>query len=105
MAAESQPIAAVMVHVADWRAGLEWYAKAFPTARVGMTDGATWGSIVVDGIQIELVPADEKVATGAAGTVVYWIADDFDDPLPPEIQKYFDDPQIFPPDVSDEDQP
>ncbi len=25
-----------------------------------------------------------------------WVADDFDDPLPPEIQKYFDDPQIFP---------
>lgn len=27
-----------------------------------------------------------------------WIADDFDGPLPPEIQQYFDDPQIFPPD-------
>lgn len=25
-----------------------------------------------------------------------WVADDFDDPLPPEIQKYFDDPPIFP---------
>ena len=25
-----------------------------------------------------------------------WVADDFDAPLPPEIQKYFDDPQIFP---------
>lgn len=25
-----------------------------------------------------------------------WIADDFDDPLPPEIQIYFDDPPIFP---------
>jgi len=27
-----------------------------------------------------------------------WVSDDFDDPLPPEIQKYFDDPVIFPPD-------
>lgn len=26
-----------------------------------------------------------------------WVSDDFDDPLPPEIQRYFDDPQIFPP--------
>lgn len=25
-----------------------------------------------------------------------WVADDFDDPLPPEIQKYFDDPPIWP---------
>ena len=25
-----------------------------------------------------------------------WVADDFDDPLPPEIQMYFDDPPIFP---------
>ena len=32
-----------------------------------------------------------------------WVADDFDDPLPPEIQRYFDDPQIFPPDVLDEE--
>lgn len=34
-----------------------------------------------------------------------WVADDFDDPLPPEIQKYFDDPQIFPPDYDDDGNP
>lgn len=34
-----------------------------------------------------------------------WVADDFDDPLPPEIQQYFDDPQIFPPDYDDQENP
>ena len=34
-----------------------------------------------------------------------WVADDFDDPLPPEIQKYFDDPVIFPPDDDEEPTP
>jgi prevent-host-death family protein len=31
-----------------------------------------------------------------------WISDDFDDPLPPDIQQFFDDPVIFPPDVGEE---
>ena len=30
-----------------------------------------------------------------------WIADDFDDPLPPEIQQHFDDPKIFPDEEDD----
>ena len=28
-----------------------------------------------------------------------WVANDFDDPLPPEIQMYFDDPPIFPEEI------
>lgn len=31
-----------------------------------------------------------------------WIVDGFDGPLPPEIQKYFDDPLIFPEEWDDE---
>lgn len=44
------------------------------------------------------LPAPEKpprrTPGGWKGKV--WIADDFDDPLPPDIQKYFDDPPIWP---------
>jgi prevent-host-death family protein len=31
-----------------------------------------------------------------------WVADDFDDPLPPETQRYFDDPPILPDERDDE---
>ena len=40
--------------------------------------GIDWECIAVDGVQIEVVPADEKVPAGAAGTVVYWSTDNFD---------------------------
>jgi hypothetical protein len=32
----------------------------------------------LEGIQLEIVPADEKVASGAAGSVVYWNVANFD---------------------------
>ena len=39
-----------------------------------------------------LVPVEKKRARRVAGMDAgkVWIADDFDDPLPPEIQKYFE---------------
>lgn len=39
-----------------------------------------------------LVPVEKKKAKRVAGRDAgkVWIADDFDDPLPPEIQKYFE---------------
>ena len=43
---------------------------------------------------VPLPPPRLREPGGWEGKV--WIAPDFDDPLPPEIQKYFDDPQIFP---------
>lgn len=44
------------------------------------------------------LPAPEKPPPRQPGLLkgAIWIADDFDDPLPPEIQKYFDDPPIWP---------
>jgi predicted enzyme related to lactoylglutathione lyase len=72
------PIAAVLVHAPDWRAGLAWYTRAFPSARPVRQPGQDWECIEVDGVAIEVVLADEKVPSGAAGTVVYWWADDFD---------------------------
>ena len=50
---------------------------------------------------VPLPPAPPKRVPGQLKGKI-WVSDDFDDPLPPEIQKYFDDPQIFPPDVDDE---
>jgi prevent-host-death family protein len=50
---------------------------------------------------VPLPPAPPKRTPGLLKEQI-WVADDFDDPLPPEIQKYFDDPVIFPPDVDDE---
>jgi predicted enzyme related to lactoylglutathione lyase len=74
----ASPICAVLIHVADWREGLAWYSRAFPGARsIGpLADG--WACLEVDGVQVEIVPADQKVASGAAGTVVYWSVPDLD---------------------------
>ncbi len=69
-----------MIHVADVPAALDWYARALPAARrkiVTFLD-THFECLELDGIQIEIVPADEKVASGAAGSVVYWAVDDFD---------------------------
>lgn len=74
MAAEG-PIAAVMVHVPDVPAALEWYARAFPEAVRRQVDGFTL--LDLGGVTLELVPADAKVASGAAGSVVYWSVPDF----------------------------
>jgi predicted enzyme related to lactoylglutathione lyase len=72
------PICAVLVHVPDWREGLAWYRRAFPSAKGIRPEEGEWECIEVDGVQIEVVPADEKVPSGSAGTVVYWFTDDFE---------------------------
>ncbi|HLJ56981.1 MAG TPA: VOC family protein [Chthonomonadaceae bacterium] len=73
------PIAAVMIHVADLEAALAWYERAFPSAeRVRFTEPEPFECLRIGGVLIELVPADEKVASGAAGSVVYWSVPDFE---------------------------
>lgn len=78
MPGADSPIAAVLVHAPDWREGLKWYRRAFPTARPVRPPGTEWECIELNGVAIEVVPADEKVTAGAAGTVVYWHTDDLD---------------------------
>ena len=73
------PICAVLIHVADWRAGLAWYARAFPAATLADPLPDRWTWLDIGGVQLEIVPADEKVASGAAGTVVYWSVPDLDE--------------------------
>ena len=66
------PIAAVLVHVSDVSEGLTWYEKAFPTSVRTRIEGPEFEVLLLDGIQLEIVPADDKVSSGSAGSVVYW---------------------------------
>ncbi len=72
------PIVAVMVHVADVEAGLLWYQQAFPSAQRKSISEPIFEYLDVDGVSIEIVLADEKVASGSAGSVVYWHFEHFD---------------------------
>ena len=74
------PIAAVLIHVpkSDWRAALAWYQSAFPRAKRVRIESHDFECLELDGVRLELVCADEKVASGAAGSVVYWRVADLD---------------------------
>lgn len=71
-------IAAVMVHVPDWKEGLSWYMKAFPEASLIKLPEFDFEYLNLNGINIEVVKADEKVGAGTFGTVVYWEVGSFD---------------------------
>lgn len=70
-----------MVHVADVAQGLAWYEQAFASARRAVAPGSGFEFLRVGDVQLELVPADEKVASGTAGSVVYWQVADLDEAL------------------------
>ena len=74
---DTKPIAAVMIHVSDVEAGLSWYQAAFPGSQRQKI--AEFDFIYLDykSTMLEIVKADDKVASGAAGSVVYWHVDDF----------------------------
>ena len=74
-------VAAVMVHVAEVQAGLAWYERAFPAARRESVGAPPFERLVVGEAFIEIVPADGKVASGAAGSVVYWRVPQFESAL------------------------
>ena len=70
-------IAAVMIHVGDVAEGLAWYEKAFPQATRNPLTDIHCASLTLGSVHIELVPSDSKVASGPAGSVVYWQTQDF----------------------------
>lgn len=70
------PMAAVLIPVGDVAAALDWYERALPGARRHHVEAPPFDCLVLDGVQIELVPADAKLPSGAAGSVVYWWVDD-----------------------------
>ena len=71
-------VAAILVHVPDREAGLAWYPRAFPHAERRWLEEFDFAYLQVGTVDLEIVQADEKVASGAAGSVVYWAVEDFD---------------------------
>ena len=63
--------------MSDPAEGLLWYGKAFPEAVASVSLPSGFEFLRIGDIQLEIVPADEKVSSGAAGSVVYWWTEDF----------------------------
>ena len=74
-------IAAVMIHVSDVERALRWYGQALPDATRRVAPGTSFEFLQVGNVQLELVPSDEKVASGAAGSVVYWQVADLNEAI------------------------
>jgi len=72
-------IAAVMIHVPDWKEGLAWYQRAFPAAKKFSLPEFDFEGLELNGIKIEVVNADEKVGVGTYGLAVDWEVENFDD--------------------------
>jgi len=77
----TKSIAAVLIHVSDVAAGLAWYQRAFPNAVHKRVEARNFEYLSIGRLNLELVRADEKVASGAAGSVVYWRVANFDKAL------------------------
>jgi predicted enzyme related to lactoylglutathione lyase len=75
------PIVAVMIHVSNVGEALDWYEKAFSSAVRKRIPDPDFEFLEINGVHLELVPEDEKVSSGAAGSVVYWAVEDFDSAL------------------------
>jgi predicted enzyme related to lactoylglutathione lyase len=74
-------VAAVLVHVPDVIAGRSWYQRAFPEAVAVRSQPSDFEFLQIGQTQLEIVFADEKVTCGAAGSVVYWHVEDFEQAL------------------------
>ncbi|MGF6575034.1 putative enzyme related to lactoylglutathione lyase [Paraburkholderia sp. GAS333] len=74
-------ICAVLVYVPDVPAALNWYQSAFRGAERRLLDEFNLTYLEFNGIRLEIVPSDAKMAAGSAGTVVYWAVDDFNEAL------------------------
>jgi predicted enzyme related to lactoylglutathione lyase len=61
-----------MIHVPEPESALAWYASLFPQAVPSASSDGTFHFLVIDAVQLEFVPSDSKVTSGAAGSVVYW---------------------------------
>ncbi len=64
--------ATLLIPVSDVKTGLEWYKRAFPSARAIYLIEFDFTVLEIDGFSIDIVQADEKVSSGQQGTVLYW---------------------------------
>jgi predicted enzyme related to lactoylglutathione lyase len=67
-----QPIAAIMIHVPSVEEALDWYQQLFSNAARQRLEEEDFEYLTIEGIPLEFVLADEKVASGPCGSVVYW---------------------------------
>ena len=67
----TRPVA-VLIHVPDVAEGLIWYQRAFPNAKAVYLANFDFTVLRLGDVDLEIVPADDKVSSGPAGTVVYW---------------------------------
>ena len=74
-------IASVLIHVSDVKAGIAWYQRAFPDARRERLESYCLEFLVIGDVRLEIVGTDNKVASGAAGSIVYWRVPDFESAL------------------------
>ena len=70
-----KPIA-IMIHVDDVIAAVDWYAKAFPSSTVLSENNDCLAILDMNGFALEIVRADEKVCSGKMGSVLYWLVSD-----------------------------
>ncbi|MBC8716277.1 VOC family protein [Ochrobactrum sp. Marseille-Q0166] len=77
----SSAISAILIHVSDVDAAIEWYRKAFPHAVLKHLEAFDFSYLQIGDVDLEIVPADEKLLSGAAGSIVYWHVEDFDQSL------------------------
>lgn len=77
----NSPICAVLVYVPDVPAAMDWYQSAFRGAERRLLDEFNLTYLEINGIRLEIVPADAKLSAGSAGTVVYWTVENFDEAL------------------------
>lgn len=74
-------VAAILVYVPDIEQALAWYEQAFPLARRKKSTSDGLEFLRLGALQIEIVPADDKVSSGPSGTVVYWKVESVDEEL------------------------
>lgn len=79
----STRLAAVLIHTPEPIAALAWYEQVFPDAERASVGEPAFELLRVGEGQLEFVPADAKVGSGAAGSVVYWAVPE----LEPELQR------------------
>jgi len=75
---------AVLVHVPDDPAALEWYKKAFAGATLQSIEDSEFQILDVNGFSLEIVQSDSKASSGKQGTVLYWSVESL-----PEAINYF----------------
>lgn len=72
---------AVMLHVHDVGAAVDWYCTVFPSAQPVGDSNEQLAILDINGFGLEIVCEDSKVGSGKTGSVLYWSVPDLLDAL------------------------